>query len=190
MVYNYLYLSTYLMDLTSLDGRVTSFHLPFCRPHPGKGGNAASHGHLKESRIGKILEDRMIRYLSALLFLLLPVLAFSADENVFVAQPGPDGVQRAELKAGSYFFRPGHIVVEAGSPVELIIRNESGRVPHNFVMSSPEAGMEIDRALSEAVTVVRFTPSRPGKYAFYCDKKLLFFKSHRDKGMEGVLEVR
>ena len=25
---------------------------------------------------------------------------------------------------------------------------------------------------------------------FYCDKKLLFFKSHREKGMEGVLKVQ
>jgi hypothetical protein len=28
-----------------------------------------------------------------------------------------------------------------------------------------------------------------GEYPFYCSKKLLFFKSHREKGMEGMLEV-
>jgi plastocyanin len=37
---------------------------------------------------------------------------------------------------------------------------------------------------------VRFTPTHPGTFVFYCDKKLLFFKSHREKGMEGRLEVR
>jgi len=27
-------------------------------------------------------------------------------------------------------------------------------------------------------------------FAFYCDKRLLFFKSHHEKGMEGRLDVR
>jgi plastocyanin len=36
---------------------------------------------------------------------------------------------------------------------------------------------------------VTFTPTAVGKYPFYCRNKLLFFKSHREKGMEGVLEV-
>jgi plastocyanin domain-containing protein len=135
-------------------------------------------------------ENRMIKYISILLFLLMPVLAFSAEENVFVAETGPDGVQRIELTAGSYFFKPEHIVVKAGVPVELAIKNESKIVPHNFVMKSPEAGMEFSESLSNNLTTVRFTPDKPGKYTFYCDKKLLFFKSHRDRGMEGVIEVR
>lgn len=133
----------------------------------------------------------MIKYIPILLiFLLIPVLAFSAEENVFVAETGPDGVQRVEITAGSYFFKPEHIVVKAGVPVELAIRNESRIVPHNFVMKSPEAGMEFSEALSNSLTIMRFTPARPGKYTFYCDRKLLFFKSHRDRGMEGVIEVR
>ncbi len=37
--------------------------------------------------------------------------------------------------------------------------------------------------------VIRFTPTRVGSYPFYCNKKLLFFESHREKGMEGILEV-
>jgi hypothetical protein len=28
-----------------------------------------------------------------------------------------------------------------------------------------------------------------GRYPFYCDKKLFFMAGHREKGMEGVLEV-
>jgi hypothetical protein len=31
---------------------------------------------------------------------------------------------------------------------------------------------------------------QPGIYLFYCDKKLLFLPSHREKGMEGRLEGR
>jgi hypothetical protein len=38
--------------------------------------------------------------------------------------------------------------------------------------------------------IIRFTPTQRGLFTFYCDKKLLFFKSHRDKGMEGLLDVR
>jgi hypothetical protein len=37
---------------------------------------------------------------------------------------------------------------------------------------------------------VKFTPAVAGTFAIYCDKKLLFFKSHREKGQEGTLEVR
>lgn len=125
-----------------------------------------------------------------LVLLLTPLPSFSADESVYTALTGPDSVQRVEITAGSYFFKPEHIVVRAGVPVELIIKNESKVVPHNFVMESPEAGMEFSEPLSDGLKVVRFTPTRPGKYPFYCDKKLLFFKSHRDRGMEGVIEVR
>ena len=39
-------------------------------------------------------------------------------------------------------------------------------------------------------TIVRFTPTQRGLFTFYCDKKLIFFKSHREKGMEGLLDVR
>ena len=131
----------------------------------------------------------MAKYICILLMLfLMPVLVFSAEENALVAET--NGVQRVEITAGSYFFKPEHIIVKAGVPVELAIRNESRLVPHNFVMKSPEAGMEFSEKLSDSLTIVRFTPSLPGKYTFYCDKKLLFFKSHRDRGMEGVIEVR
>lgn len=133
----------------------------------------------------------MAKYICILLMLFaMPVLVFSAEEKVFVAETGANGVQRVEITAGSYFFKPEHIVVKAGIPVELAIRNESRLIPHNFVMKSPEAGMEFSEKLSDSLTIVRFTPAKPGKYAFFCDKKLLFFKSHRDRGMEGVIEVR
>ncbi len=125
-----------------------------------------------------------------LLFLSLPAPSFSAESGPYAAQTGPDGIQRVEVTAGSYFFRPEHIVVTAGVPVELVIRNEAKVVPHDFVMDSPEAGMKFSEALSEELTIIRFTPARPGRYPFYCDRKLLFFKSHRERGMEGVIEVR
>ena len=51
--------------------------------------------------------------------------------------------------------------------------------------------MVINEDIGAGATVkVRFTPTKAGVFAFYCDKKLLFFKSHREKGMEGVLKVQ
>lgn len=54
---------------------------------------------------------------------------------------------------------------------------------------SPEAGISVDQNLSGDARNIRFAPTAAGKYSFYCRNKLLFFDSHRDKGMEGVLEV-
>jgi plastocyanin len=74
--------------------------------------------------------------------------------------------------------------------VELTLRSETTFTPHNFVHKEPQAGMSVNQEIGAGDTVkVRFTPTKPGTYAFYCDKKLLFFKSHREKGMEGTLTV-
>jgi len=113
----------------------------------------------------------------------------SKREEAFTAAMGADGIQRAEVIGGSYYFSPNHIIVRVNIPVELKVRKEPGIVPHNLVLKAPEAGIDIDESLESDPKVVRFTPTKTGSYPFYCDKKLLFFESHRDKGMEGVLEV-
>jgi len=46
----------------------------------------------------------------------------------------------------------------------------------------------VDIGAGETKTV-RFTPVAPGTYTFYCKSKLLWFKSHREHGMEGTLTV-
>lgn len=101
-----------------------------------------------------------------------------------------DGVQRLTVAADSYLFEPRHILVRAGLPVELTFIRKSFIVPHNIVLEIPADGIAINSGISRDGTVVRFTPRTPGTYPFYCDKKLLFFESHREKGMEGVLEVQ
>lgn len=97
--------------------------------------------------------------------------------------------QRVEISAGSYYFRPDRVVVEKDVPVELVLESESYITPHNFVIDSPEAGMEVRAKLTRTPTTVRFTPTRTGEYPFWCDNKLLFFESHRAKGMEGTIVV-
>ena len=105
--------------------------------------------------------------------------------------PAADGVQRAVVEADSYDFAPRHLVVRAGTPVELIFKSLTWLVPHTIVIDDPLSGLAIHEAIPVSGSVtVRFTPMVPGIFAIYCDKKLPFFKSHREKGMEGVLEVR
>ena len=114
-----------------------------------------------------------------LLCLLPAALAVDAAEEA----------RRVEITADSYSFTPDRVVVRAGEPLEVVLTNEALITPHNFVIHAPEAGIDVDVEIDGGPVTVRFTPARPGTYAFYCDKKLLFFKSHREKGMEGALEV-
>lgn len=119
-----------------------------------------------------------------------PVAAFAQDlKEVYVAKVDPDGVQRVRLEGGGYFFKPNQIVVKVNVPVELLASREAGIVPHDLVIKAPEAGIAVEEELAAEPKKIAFTPTAVGKYPFYCGKKLLFFASHRERGMEGVLEV-
>jgi plastocyanin domain-containing protein len=119
-----------------------------------------------------------------------PAAAFAQEQKeVYVAKVDPDGVQRIRLEGGGYFFRPSHIVVKLNVPVELLASREAGVTPHDLVIKAPEAGIAVEVDLAAEPKKIVFTPTAVGKYPFYCSKKLLFFASHRERGMEGVLEV-
>lgn len=108
-----------------------------------------------------------------------------------VPEVGADGVQRASITLDSYSFAPAHLIVQAGKPVELTLTSAATLVPHNLILKEPAAGLSVAQEVGPRETAkVRFTPTQPGTYVFYCDKKLLFFPSHREQGMEGRLEVR
>jgi plastocyanin domain-containing protein len=111
------------------------------------------------------------------------------EHRTIVATIGQDGVQRIDMVGGGYYYDPDHIVVTVNVPVEITIHKEKGFVPHNISMAAPEAGMEFDLELKASPTVIRFTPTQTGTFPFACTKKLLFLKSHKDKGMKGVIEV-
>ncbi len=129
------------------------------------------------------------------LMLLMAVMFASYSESaeignhIYRANIGNDGVQRVDITAGSYYFKPGIIVVKVNVPVEFRVRKEPGIIPHDIVMHAPEAGIDFQKSLGEEAKTIRFTPTRVGYYKFYCNKKLLFFPSHREEGMEGTLEV-
>jgi plastocyanin len=130
---------------------------------------------------------------SLIVFLILAGIGLAQDagekKKIFIANVDNDGVQRVEVSGGGYFFSPDYIVVKVDVPVELVVRKEPGIVPHNIVMKETAAGIDIRETLSTKPKAISFTPKKIGKYPFYCDKRLLFFKNHREKGMEGILEV-
>jgi len=135
------------------------------------------------------------RFLYAALVVLLvqaaPVYGEGGPDEVkkVVATVDQDGVQRVAILGGGYFYDPNYIVVKVNVPVELSLQRESGMTPHDFVIKAPEAGIDVSVSLDTKPQLVTFTPTKTGTYPFICTKKLLFFKSHQDKGMEGTLEV-
>jgi heme/copper-type cytochrome/quinol oxidase subunit 2 len=130
---------------------------------------------------------------------ILATVSWSTGNAADAPQPGPpfavpiaaDGVQRATVTLDSYSYTPGHLIVEAGKPVELTLASVTTFTPHNFIIKDPAGGLSVEQDISAGKTVVvRFTPTKPGIFAIYCDKRLWPLPSHRDKGMEGKLEVR
>ena len=134
---------------------------------------------------------KYLKLLSAvfIFFLICSDDSLNAQKKQFVATVDKDGVQKIEVLAGEYFFDPNYIVVKVNVPVEIKIKKEPSIVSHTFVIKAPDAGMDIHESLSSEPKIVKFTPTKTGTYPFYCDKKLLFFESHREKGMEGTIEV-
>jgi plastocyanin len=111
------------------------------------------------------------------------------QEKRLIAAVDADGVQRVEMVGGEYFYDPNYIIVKVNTPVELKIKKTSGFVPHNLIAKSPESGIDFKLDLKKDHRTIKFTPTKLGKYPIYCDKSLLWFKTHRERGMEGMIEV-
>jgi len=137
-------------------------------------------------------------YLSTIVWSLASVSPTIADSTE-ASQSGPptmipiaaDGVQRATVTLDSYSYAPNHLIVEAGKPVELTLTSVTTIIPHNFIIKDPAGSLSVEQDVSAGKTVtITFTPTQPGTFPIYCDKRLWPLPSHRDKGMEGKLEVR
>ena len=115
----------------------------------------------------------------------------SQSDPPMVIQVAADGVQRATVTLDSYSYSPNHLIVEAGKPVELTLTSVTTIIPHNFIIKDPAGSLSVEQDVSAGKTVtITFTPTQPGTFPIYCDKRLWPLPSHRDKGMEGKLEVR
>lgn len=143
----------------------------------------------------KRVKTVLIVVLSGIYFVLFFMLSFpgrpawAAERTVetYKAQV-VDNVQKADMLAGSYFFKPNDVIVKVNVPVEITIKKEPGFVPHDIVLHAPEAGIDFKVELSTDPKVIKFTPTKVGKYEFYCSKRFLFW-THRAKGMWGTLDV-
>lgn len=103
----------------------------------------------------------------------------------------PDGVQRTTVILDSYSYSPNHLVVENGKPVELNLTSITMITPHNFILKDSAGNLSVEQDVGAGKTVVaRFVPTQPGLFPFFCDKRLWPMPSHRDRGMEGILEVK
>ena len=112
-----------------------------------------------------------------------------AQKESQVAKAEADGVQRIRIAAGSYFFKPNHVVVKVNVPGELVASREAGMTPHDLVIKDPDGGVVAEEELSTEPKKIAFTPKKTGMYSFYCSKKLPFMAGHRERGMEGFVEV-
>lgn len=132
------------------------------------------------------------KILAVVLLLLMAcavVVAAQAAEKRFIATIDADGVQRVHMTGSEYYFDPNVVVVKINVPVELHVKKAGGIAPHDIVLKAPEAGIDFAESLGNEVKIIRFTPAKAGAYPFECTKRFLFFKSHKDQGMHGVLEV-
>lgn len=94
------------------------------------------------------------------------------------------------IALGDYKFKPAEISVNAAKPVVLELQNVDGMTPHNFTLKDDVTGLNISISVPAGSTQpVTLMPPVPGVYTFYCNKKLPFMKSHRDRGMQGKLVV-
>jgi heme/copper-type cytochrome/quinol oxidase subunit 2 len=130
-----------------------------------------------------------------MLFLAVPAVVSAADPASigppFTVPLDPDGVQRTTVILDSYSYQPGHLIVEKGKPVELTLKSVTTLTPHNFIVKDPAGSLAVEQDVSAGKTaVLRFTATQSGTFPIYCDKRLWPLPSHRDKGMEGKLEVR
>ncbi len=116
-------------------------------------------------------------------------LGQQAPSGGTVAVMGSDGIQRAEISGGDYYFAPGIITVKVNVPVELTVKKMPGHKPHKITMRSPEAGMAFTVALRAEPGTIKFTPTKAGDYPFWCPERAPLGKSHKARGMTGTIRV-
>lgn len=122
-----------------------------------------------------------LAFFACTLLVAIPLVARAADADA----------QQVTVHLGDYRFQPDTIEVVAGRPVELTLVNDDKITPHNFTLKEPAAGLDLSANISGGEsTTLRFTPQTAGTYPLYCNKKLPFLKSHRERGMEAKLVVK
>ena len=95
-----------------------------------------------------------------------------------------------EVTLGDYRYMPGNIELLIDQPVILRLINVDSYTPHNFTLQDASDGLDVNVDIPAGQSVnVHLMPLVAGSHTFYCKNKLLFMDSHREKGMQGTLNV-
>jgi plastocyanin len=124
--------------------------------------------------------------------LLVPILIAGCTSGIgrpvheVTAHSDASGVQHVRVVTHTFYFEPNRIVLKAGQPVELTVKNGSWFVPHNLTCNAAGAGIQVmaDVGFFGGSRHTRFTPTKPGEYEFFCHED-----SHAKKGMKGTFVV-
>src|SRR5262249_56722297 len=81
-------------------------------------------------------------------------------------------------------FAPAALVVRAGQPVELTLRN-GGAIPHDFTLAGGASGPVKIEAQGGQTARGTFTIDTPGTYAFVCSAP-----GHAAAGMRGTITAQ
>jgi nitrite reductase (NO-forming) len=114
--------------------------------------------------------------------------AATGGPGAAVAIPAPasaTGAQQVTVTVGnSMHFAPPSLVVRAGQPVELTLRNGGG-IPHDFALAEGASSPVKIEAQGGQTARGTFTIDTPGTYAFVCT-----VPGHADAGMRGTLTAQ
>ena len=131
----------------------------------------------------KTLESITAGFIQLLIFfvLILPGSSLAGEEDEAVV---------IEIELGDYSFTPSEIKLNTNQQAVFRLINTDSIVPHNFTLTTSDAATDISVDLAGGESVdIQIPPLPEGSYTFHCDSKLLFLKSHREKGMVGTLVI-
>lgn len=97
--------------------------------------------------------------------ILVVIWAERLRERVWSVRRLPDGTQEARIVVHRG-YRPSHIELEAGVPATLRFERREDDPCTELLVS--ELWPSAHRLVAHGETEVRFTPQRPGRYAFTC----------------------
>jgi len=101
------------------------------------------------------------------------------------APAAPAGAQPVTVTVGNAMqFAPASMVVRAGQPVELTLRNGGG-LPHDFALAEGVSSPVKIEAQGGRTARGTFTIDAPGTYAFVCT-----VPGHAAAGMRGTITAR
>ena len=115
-------------------------------------------------------------------------LAATGRPGAGVVVPAPasaTGAQQVTVTVGnSMHFAPPSLVVRAGQPVELTLRNGGG-IPHDFTLAGGASSPVKIEAQAGQTARGTFTIDTPGTYAYVCT-----VPGHAAAGMRGTLTAQ